>query len=272
MTSSHSFQWDDLPKDVSDLIISKLGIKELALAECVSKAFRAAVSAPELWANAPLDIRNSSSRPGALLTDAKFAKVLDRARGIPRKNISIIDLAECHDLTSASLRAISMTVDAKAQPPTLINVRNCGWLDSRELVDFLQSLEANLAETWTRKSTKLVLMSNVYKNDIGFLRQFKTEQIEVSDPAFEFFFDFWCKRGCRASLYNARFCRRCQVYVCNNCEIERRCGVCSESLCDECKCPDCFRSEEDPALVYQDQSDYSEFEESDDSESEEDDY
>ncbi|GAQ88931.1 hypothetical protein KFL_004700130 [Klebsormidium nitens] len=220
---SQGFQWDDFPKDVVDLILSKLGIKELAVAECVSRAFRTAVSAPELWANAALDIHKSSYKPEAKLNDAKLVKILNRARGIPRMNISVIDLAECHDLTSESLWAISKRVGPGAQPPKVINVRDCGRLDSRELVAFLRELEAKVAAPWKKKRTKLVLMSDMYGNDVDYLEKFDTEQISEEDSEY----DFQCQAGCTVSFNDAEFCYQY-----------------------------CCPSEEEPALTFRDQSDY----------------
>eukprot|EP00243_Klebsormidium_subtile_P003479 TRINITY_DN16886_c0_g1_i1.p1 TRINITY_DN16886_c0_g1~~TRINITY_DN16886_c0_g1_i1.p1 ORF type:complete len:214 (+),score=21.90 TRINITY_DN16886_c0_g1_i1:190-831(+) len=211
-----------------------------------------------MWANAPLDIRKSSFKAGALLNDAKLVKILDRAGGIPRMNISIIDLAECHDLTAESLWAVSKRVDARAHPPALINVRDCGRLDSRELVAFLRELEAKLVGPWKKKKTKLVLMSDMYENDVDYLGRFDTGQ--MSEDGFEY--DFQCQAGCTVSFDDAEFCYKCQVHTCL-CEIERHCEECGERLCDDCECPDCCPSELEPGLTFRDQSDYDDSEDDD---------
>jgi hypothetical protein len=117
-----------IPYEALPLIFEKLNLEDLVVVQCVSKAFHTAASKPEIWTNVPLVVRKFRGKKLTELSDIlkmhdqMFTSILDRAKGIPRRNITVIDIKIFEPLTFRSLKALLRTVDKSAKPPNYISL------------------------------------------------------------------------------------------------------------------------------------------------------
>jgi hypothetical protein len=198
---------------------------------------------PEIWANVPLVVRRFRGTKLTELSDIlrmhdqMFISILDRAKGIPRRNITVIDIKILELLTFRSLKALLRTVDKSTEPPNYISLPG-GLIDSKELVSFVKRLDKKLESFWSKAATKLCLshLISLQKEHATFLAQFDTVQMDEEGHVYDVRC-IECNFG--ALLTELDFCSYCERSLCPfGCSSYKfSWGV---VLCSECiGCCDC---------------------------------
>jgi hypothetical protein len=186
---------------------------------------RDAAADPAIWANVPLKLHG---RPCSLpsIGDAQLKIVLDRARGVRRQKLDVLDVSFCHKLTAKVLDELVASIGELRSPPRKITVSNLQGLTSASLCRFLDGLESKLVTShWRKGQTVLVFhgIESIHTNNVWALRAFDLQGYKVGA------FDCLCG-NCNEKLAageaypcyscGGKFCDECLRRVMHRCKAE----------------------------------------------------
>lgn len=205
-------------------IMQHLDLPTLLACQAVCTEFRDAAADPAVWANVSLKLHG---RPCSLpsITDAQLKHVLDRARGVRRQKLDVLDVSFCHKLTAQVLDEIVASIGDLRTPLRKINVSNMRGLTSASLCRFLDGLESKLVTShWRKGQTVFVFhgIESIHTDDVWALRAFDLQGYKVVA------FDCLCGNCneklaagefCRCYSCGGKFCRKCWLHL-HRCKAE----------------------------------------------------